>query len=245
MELKPWEVWAWKPEVEGTLADRARGKLPEMESTKQLVKLVSEVYEPGMTVLDAGCNAGHYLVGLRRLDPDLKYTGIDAYAAYIDKAKEIFADDPNARFEIKSVFDPLYPDEPFNITYSCNVILHLNDFRPPVKNILESTKSVCFIRTLLSDEDSTVVLRASGHELDDDGRPVRYTHQNTWQKSLFAGYIESLGWKCEFIEDEFDASVLAEEYTSVKKGSGTRIVDGKQVDGNIIFNWVWTKITRP
>lgn len=245
MSVRQWEIWAEKPQVEGTLADRAKGKLPEMESTKQLVKLVGEVYKPGNRVLDAGCNVGHYLVGLRRLDPELSYTGVDAYDAYISQAKKIFAADRNARFHVKSILEPLFPDQPFDITYSCNVLLHLPNFRAPVKHILDSTAGTCFIRTLFG-ERSTIVRRAAetGMGFDDDGNPVKYIHQNTYDRSVFSDYVRSLGWNVEFIEDEFDASVLAAEHTRLKQGEGTRIIDGKQVDGNIIFNWEWAKITR-
>src|ERR1051325_798835 len=143
---EPWEIWADKPQTEGTLVDRARGSLPEMESTKQRVKLVAEVYQPGMRVLDAGCNAGHYLVGLRRIDKQLEYVGIDAYEAYISQAREIFANDPHAKFHVKSLLRPVFPEEPFDISYTCNVILHLPNFKLPVKNLLDSTRRVCFIR---------------------------------------------------------------------------------------------------
>jgi SAM-dependent methyltransferase len=245
MNRQPWEIWADKPQVEGTLVDRARGKLPEMESTKQLVKLIATVYRPGMRVLDAGCNTGHYLVGLRRLDPQLDYTGIDAYASYISQAKEIFAKDPHAQFHVKSILEPLFPEQPFDITFTCNVLLHLPNFKLPVRNLLASTRHVCFVRTLLG-ERSTIVRRAaeSGLDFDANGNPVRYIHQNTYDRKVFGEYVHSLGWKAEFIPDEFDASVLAREHHDIKKGEGTRIVDGRQVDGNILFNWEWVKITR-
>lgn len=245
MSRQPWEVWADKPEAEGTLVDRARGKLPEMESTKQLVKLVGEVYRPGMRVLDVGCNTGHYLVGLRRLSKQLDYVGVDAYDSYISQAKEIFKDDVHAAFHVKSILNPIFPSEPFDITYTCNVLLHLPSFKVPVRNLLESTKQVSFIRTLLG-ERSTIVRRAAekGMDLGQDGNPVRYIHQNTYDRGVFADYLRSLGWQAEFIKDEFDAGVLAREHIDLKSGEGTRIVDGKQIDGNILFNWEWVKITR-
>ena len=48
----------------------------------------------------------------------------------------------------------------------------------------------------------------------------------------------------EVIEDEFNPEVIAREFTSVKKGAGTKIIDGKQVDGNIIFEWKYLKILK-
>lgn len=242
MSLEVWQQWGRRPEVEWTLVDRGRGLLPEMESTKQLVRLVSEVYRPGMRVLDVGCNVGHYLRGLRRLDAVLAYTGVDAYEHYIEQARGIFADDLYAHFEVRDVFEPLFPDNPFDIVFCCNVVLHLPDFRLPVRNLLASTKDVCFIRTLLGDH-TTIVKRAVTQDFDDEGNPLDFIYQNTWQSDYFVGFIRQLGWNVELIPDEFDASVLEREYETVKMGKGTRIVDGRQADGNIVFNWMWAKIT--
>ena len=63
-----WRVWNRNIDPERTLLQRATGELPEMECTKQLVDLVSEVYQPNMKILDVGCATGHYLLGLLRID---------------------------------------------------------------------------------------------------------------------------------------------------------------------------------
>jgi len=242
VSLQVWQQWGRRPEIEWTLVDRGRGLLPEMECTKQLVRLVSEVYRTGIRVLDVGCNVGHYLRGLRRLDATLDYTGVDAYEHYIEQARGIFADDPYAHFDVRDVFEPLFPDNPFDIVFCCNVILHLPDFRLPVRNLLASTKEVCFIRTLLGDH-TTIVKRAVAQDFDDEGNPLDFIYQNTWHSDYFVGFIRQLGWNVELISDEFDSSVLQREYKTVKRGKGTHIVDGRQADGNIIFNWIWAKIT--
>ncbi len=44
MSLEAWQQWGKRPEIEWTLVERARGSLQEMECTKQLVRLVSEVH---------------------------------------------------------------------------------------------------------------------------------------------------------------------------------------------------------
>ncbi len=243
MSYKNWQQWGKRPnEIESTLVDRASSRLPEMESTKQLVNLVSQEYKPGMQVLDVGCNVGHYLRGLRRISSDLDYTGVDAYEQYINKANEIFADDPYSHFEVKDIFKPLFSDKSFDIVFCCNVLLHLPDFRAPVQNLLYVTKKICFIRTLLS-EKTTIVKTAKTQKFNELGDPLDYTYQNTWKKQYFLEHIKELGWNVEFIDDEFDPKTLQNEFHSVKKGQGTQIIDGKQVDGNVIFNWVWAKIT--
>ena len=247
--IKEWQQWGKRPEEAENFVDRAVGNLPLMESTKQLVKLISEEYQKGMRILDVGCNVGHYLVGLRTIDSQMDYTGIDAYEYYITQAKKIFAEDKYSNFYVKTIFKPLFPNNPRDIVFCCNVILHLPDFRIPVKNLLSSTKKVCFIRTLLGDHTTIVKsTRVSDNideieQFDDEGNPLDFIYQNTWNKEYFVNFIRNLGWKVEILQDEYDPEVFQKE-VDLKKGFGTKILDGKQVYGNILFNWVWLKITH-
>ncbi len=243
MAYKAWQVWGKSPEVEGTLAARAAGELGEMQCTQQLVTLISEVYQPGMRILDVGCNVGHYLRGIRRLDPTVQYKGVDAYEYYVKQAREFYVGDANASFEVKDVMQPLFTSEPYDIVYCCNVILHLPFFKTPVRNLIESTKKYCFIRTLLG-PITTIVKRVDGNQFDESGEPGDYIYENTYNTEFFLEYVRSLGCDVEVIDDEYNPEVLSAEYGSLKKGRGTRIVDGCQVDGNIMFDWKFLKITK-
>ncbi len=240
--MERWEEWARRESTEHTLEKRAKGELPQMESTKQLTKLVKEVYRPGMRVLDVGCNVGHYLVGLREISSELEYKGVDAYAHYIEKAKKIFSQDSHSSFEVKSIFDPLFPQAPFDIVFSCNVLLHLPDFRTPLRNLIQSTKKVLLIRTLIG-QHTTIVRRASVESLNDDGHPTSFAFQNTWSEELFRNEVEKNDARVEFLEDEFDPTVIKNEYTEVKRNAGTRLVGDVQADANIIFLQRWARIT--
>lgn len=240
---KNWELWAKRPEDEMKCnVERIHGNLPDMESNKQLVKLISEIYEPEMTVLDVGCNVGHYLLGIRKKLPQIKYTGVDAYEIYIETAKKAFSHDQNARFEIKDIHNPIFPNNPSDISFCCNVILHLPDFRIPVKNLLSSTKKVCFIRTLFGLRTSVVKIPEKSL-FDDTGSPLDYYYYNTWEKNYFSKFVNSLGWNVEFIKDEFEPENIKNEYDGVKEKKGTTIIDGYQVIGNIMANWEWAKLT--
>lgn len=239
---KAWQVWQDSPEVEGTLVKRARNELPPMESTKQVAKIIKSIYKPGMRILDVGCNAGNYLRGLLPIDSSIRYTGVDAYKVYIDQAKEIYRNFPNAEFAVKDIFKPLYPKDPYDIVFCCNVILHLPDFRTPIKNLLQSTKKYCIIRTLVGPYN-TIVKRAVGDDFDGNSEPKRFHYQNTYTESLLSKYIDNLGWRSQFIEDEFRPNILKKEFRTLKSGMGTDVIGGKQVDGNIVFDWKFIKIT--
>ena len=239
---EPWQQWA-RRDIDGGLVDRARGVLPEMECTKQLVRLVSEIYRPGMSVLDVGCNAGHYLTGLRRIDPNMNYLGVDVNPRSIENAREIFATDPNARFEVKDIRQPLDLGAKFDIVFCCNVILHLPDFRPPLRSLLESTKGVCIIRTLL-EERSTLARRLQSHNFAEEEEPADFYYMNTWARDVFVRFADDLGWRTELLADEYDACAIAAEYDTVKQGDGTRMVAGMQADGAVIYNWRWARLTE-
>lgn len=246
LEFKDWQQWGINPEPESRHnIKRVEGSLSDMESTKQLVSLISDVYQPHMTVLDVGCNVGHYLSGLRRKFPNLNYTGVDAYQYYIDQAKNAFKDDQNAKFFVKDIFKPLFPEKPHDIVFNCNVLIHLPDFRKPVINLLESTKKVCFIRTLLGDY-TNLVKSPTKDEYDDDGNPLNYWYLNTWKKEYFLDFIHKLGWKTEVIQDKFDPKPIQHEYEEVKKKTdvSTRMIGNIQVMENVICNWTWVKITK-
>lgn len=242
MVQEDWQFWSKCPEDDLELHfQRINGTLPEMESSKQLVKLLSDVYEPKMTVLDMGCNIGHYLQSIRKQFPTLDYTGFDAYETFINKAKEIFSHDQFSKFDVKDIFNPISPENPFDITFSCNVILHLPDFRIPIKNIISSTKQVCFIRTLFGEKTSIVKIPEIAN-FDDSGNPLDYFYYNTWEKDYFTNFVNDLGWDVEFISDEFNSEVIQNEFENTNKNVGTKIINGKQVIGNIIANWEWAQI---
>ena len=244
MDKNSWRIWEKDPSVEASLFRRATGELPEMESTKQLVELVKEVYEPGMKILDVGCGPGHYYRSFRQIDESIVYIGLDATKLYIDYAKNIFKGS-NAKFIVSDIFN--IPDEigKFEIVVCCNVILHLPDFRIPIKNLLKVSKKYCFIRTLIS--DNTYLHKfVLGNDFDEMGNPKKFIYQNTYSFELIKSYIDSLGgYSIKLIKDKFNPKILDTEFHDVKKESlgSTRILDGRQVSGNLIFEWKWLRIS--
>ena len=77
MKSNSWDTWSKNPNTEKTKL-RVEKKLPTMECTKQLKKIINKIYKPKMKILDFGCASGHYYLELSKLNKDLKYTGYDA-----------------------------------------------------------------------------------------------------------------------------------------------------------------------
>ena len=133
----------------------------------------------------------------------------------------------------------------YDIVFCCNLILHLPDFRVPIKNLLSVTEKYCFIRTLISDRTYLNKFLHSD-DFDKNGNPTNFVFQNTYNYSLLANYINSLGnYKIDLIEDEFNADNINKEFNDFnnKQPGVTNVVENKQISGNMIFEWQWLKIT--
>ncbi len=247
MSEEIWRIWNKDESVEQRTFQRTTGELPEMECTKQLVSLISDEYESGMKILDVGCASGHYYNGVKRIEEGISYYGIDATVPYIEFAKKYFENNSNANFELGDIFnlDDSHSLQ-FDISYCCNVLLHLPDFREPVKNLLKLTKKTCFIRTLLSDHTHLSKFLYSD-QFNENGDPTDFVFQNTYSYDLFKSYIESLGnYEVEYIDDVFNVEAINKEYEDFNEdlGAVTNVQNNVQIAGSKVFEWKWVKITR-
>jgi SAM-dependent methyltransferase len=247
MTSTAWKVWNRDDKVEQRTYKRVTGELPEMECTKQLVTLVGEVYRPGMTVLDVGCAAGHYYNGLRRLDPDIRYSGVDATAAYIDFAKSHFATNPNVQFQVGDIFG--LPQEftgRFDIVFCCNVMLHLPSHDAPLRNLVRAAKSHVFVRTLLAEKTHLSKLLYTD-SFGPDGEPSDFAFQNTWSFDSFRKTVASAGGhRIDFLDDRFDAEQINREHADFNRlqSAVTKVQDGVQIAGSKVFEWKWAHVTK-
>jgi SAM-dependent methyltransferase len=247
MNTDTWKIWDKDDSVEQRTYKRVTGELPEMECTKQLVELVTDIYAPGMSVLDVGCATGHYYNGLKRIDNKIRYFGADATTLYIDFARKHFANNPNTTFEVADIFDlPEEYDGKFDIVFCCNVILHLPSFQAPLKNLIAASKKYCIIRTLISDKTHMSKLLYSD-SFDENGEPTDFVFQNTYSYELVEKAIRSLGnYQIEFIDDKFDARSINDEYNgySSLQSAVTHVQNDVQIAGSKVFKWKWVKITK-
>jgi SAM-dependent methyltransferase len=242
-----WRVWNNDHLVEQRTYKRVTGDLPEMECTKQLVELLKDVYKPGMGVLDVGCAAGHYYNGLTRLDNKINYCGIDATKSYIDFAKKHFSNNPNAAFFEEDIY--YLPESYFNaydIVFCCNVLLHLPSLGVPLKNLINSSRKFCFIRTLISHKTHLSKLLYSD-VFDDKGEPTDFVFQNTYSFNIIKKMVSDLGYyRIEFIDDIFNSDIINDEFNQYGaiQSAVTQVSAGLQLAGSKVFEWKWVKISK-
>ena len=239
-----WRGWDRDHLVEERSYYRAQGKLPEMESAKQLRSIIKNI-DTQETILDVGCASGHYLRSIRLLNKKCKYIGYDATTKYIESARNIFKNDLNAEFINGDIYEL---EEHADFVFCCNVLLHLPSIFIPLDNLLKSFKKKLIIRTLL-DQKSHLSQHLIEDDFNENDQPTNYTYQNTYSFNLIENLIKKFDptIKLEFLPDVFDEKNVLEEYHAWKEKQGpgtTNVVNGIQIAGNKVFRWGWIVCTR-
>ena len=225
--------------------DIAVGKLPEMECSKAICNVLKKYYNLKNSLLDVACGGGHYLRSLReRVDSEINYTGVDTTKYYIEKARQAFGSD--ARFEEGDIFNLQFQDNEFDIVMANNVLLHLPP--NPVKalgELVRVAKKSVIIRTVFGERNYVIkeVRETDEETLFNKEDPCNYNYFNLYTEKYFTETLNALGgnFKINYIKDndfqEFDTR-------NQTTNTGTRLINGLQVSGNIILDWRFLVITK-
>ena len=240
------KIWLSDPSVEQRTFDRCIGKLPEMESAKQLRSILSNIYQPNSVVLDAGCAAGHYLNSLLKIDKSIHYIGIDLSDVYINFASSHFKDLGNVSFSQENLYElPARFTSIADISYSCNVFLHLPSLYEPLKSLIGTSKKYVVIRSLFA-QNTHLSKFLYSDRFNDSLEPLDYVHQNTWSFDYFEKCLMEISPNAtyEIIDDIYDPTMINAEYAShnEQQSAVTKSRDGVQFAGSKVFEWKWILI---
>jgi ubiquinone/menaquinone biosynthesis C-methylase UbiE len=248
-EKNNWRVWDKIPDYGQTLYKRAKGDLEDMESAKSLAGILKSFYKSGMNILDVGCGAGHYLKVFRELlDEKIDYTGLDATDYYIQLAKKAFGD--RHKFLKGDILDLKFDDNVFDVVVCNNVILHLPP--PPKKAISELirvAKKYVVIRTVFGIGERNYIIKEvrSPEEkivkvenwpkdiINEKGEPFLFNYFNMYTKQYIESIVKEIDGniKIKFIDEDKNRS----PDNSNLGLAATRVINGKQVAGNLILDW--------
>lgn len=179
---------------------RAQGKLPEMESSRSVSKVLKNVILDGDKILDVGCGLGHYYISLKkRVKRDFQYVGIDVTKDYINKAKILFKDEKNVNFRKGDIFDIPFKKDSFDVVMCNNFLHNLPSIDKPIRELLRVSKRYTIIRTLVGERSFRIQeVRNSkwdnnsatppSMEFENNGQPKEYNFFNIYSKE----YLESL-----------------------------------------------------
>ena len=254
-----WKTWDKTPKYGDVFYERAVGKMPEMESSKAVAARISKLAKAGDSILDVGCGGGHYLVSLdKAMKTSFSYTGIDATAYYIEKAKEAFLGKAAAttmrcepHFETGDIFKLKQEDNSFDIVFCSNVLLHLPSVTKPIGELVRVSRKYVLIRTLVGKEPFRIMHVISPEEYNEDGEPEKFNYFNIYSEGFIKSYISALpGVKRVSFEPDYDfnpGNIGSAEYIKAGRevpNNITRIIEGMQVNNYIIEPWCFVLIEK-
>lgn len=255
MSNERWRVWDHSKSYGDLLYQRATGESEEMESSKALAKVVSRLYQPGMTLVDVGCGAGHYLRSLRsRVDENISYTGVDATAYYIELARKAF---PDAEFKVGDIFNLPLEDNSYDIVINNNVIHHLPP--PPTKafsELIRVARKYVVVRAVFGDRNYIIkeirtkddwIDNIEASELDlvtAEDELKLFNYFNLYTETYFREMVSHINPEIgiEIIRDE-EWTDFDNRDSTIK--TGTRVISGNQVSGNLLLDWRFIILTKP
>lgn len=249
-----WKVWDKDLDYGERFYRRAVGKLPEMESSKALSKILKKHVGEGSKLLDVGCGAGHYLKSISSvLKVNFEYTGVDATKKYIDLARDAWRGHKGVHFEVADIFKLPFEDKHFEIVFCSNVLLHLPSIEKPISELIRVSKKLVLIRTLISDRSFRIQdihspelnpesfekpLEAS--EFQKDGTPTRFHFYNIYSKNYVTKLIEKYPDQVKIdisSDDDFDPDAITRDFNQFESTDQSYVIKNKQFNGCIMQPW--------
>lgn len=224
----------------------ATGKLPNMFCADAIADLVKKIYKKEMAVLDVGCGAGHYLRSLReKVDKNINYTGVDFSPNYIKLAQKAFKN--TAKFKVGAIQNLPFKNNQFDIVTANNIVLHLPP--PPLKafkELLRVSKKHVIIRTVFGERNYIMkeVLSNSDFGINkpdaalfkQDGIPMSFNYFNLYTENYFKSLINKIAPKAK-VNIIKDLSYKQFDNRKSTRATGTRVINGLQISGNLLLDW--------
>ena len=245
-----WRTWDEDADYGKTLFRRATGDLEEMESSKAAAKRIRQVLEPGETLLDVGCGAGHYLRSIRReIGPAVDYQGVDATASYVELARQAFGSDSKARFVQGDIFALPFEDRSFDVVMCNNVLLHLPSIAIPLRELVRVARKFVLVRLLCAERTQIVRdVHAGEDELDENGETGPFHFFNIYSERLVRGIVQKQPGVARMeleIDRDFDAARINDSARENDfRPDSTRMLGSYQVNGAILQPWQFLSVWK-
>ncbi|MDR2612758.1 MAG: class I SAM-dependent methyltransferase [Deltaproteobacteria bacterium] len=192
-------IWEHSSVLAGLLRRRARDLGPEMDCAAQAAEILGSLgLPPGSGLVDMGCGAGHFIHSLRRRGIPLDYRGLDSSATAISIGREAYRElslCPD-RLILASMED--FRGTGADSALFMNVLSFCPDFRRPLDRAAACGARVILVRDNFGPE--TVVTWGEDGYLDEGWNHLK-GYWNRWSCREMEGFLGSLGFACEFIED--------------------------------------------
>lgn len=196
---RPHSIWEYSKYYLNLCISRASGQAEEMDSVKQAVALLSPHLEPGMTVLDVGCAAGHAWHSFRKLG--IKYFGIDASERAIEIGRNHLAQyglSPDCLRPL--AIEKLPSEETYDIIVCLNVLSYMPMFHLPLEIMARAADKWLVIRSGFDTE--TQHTRFLPDVWLEPGFQTKRAYFNIYSKNDIQAFLKKEGFKVTWHIDQ-------------------------------------------
>ena len=130
----------WEEHLDVDQFNKWHDGVPHMRDTASLYDLISTLNAKNL--LDCGAGTGHFYGVMNDLrkkrnvkTPEIEYQGLEITPKYIQYAKEY-----NIPISYGDIENIPYPDQSYDMVMAQNVLNHLHDYRPAIKEMVRVSK---------------------------------------------------------------------------------------------------------
>lgn len=190
--MKSRNYWQKTPYIVGPAFVGEFDKIGQKETRVAIELFILEQSTENSTLLDAGCNTGVEAHRLHTVGYKGKYVGVDSNKKAIEHALHNMSGKINYSFVISDLKKLPFPDKQFDIVLNKDVIEHLPQFKPVLRELLRVSKDIFILSMFITCTDNPPVVNKhpEGYYLNTYNRHELYSFIEmngfTFQKILFA-----------------------------------------------------------
>lgn len=193
----PRSIWEYTKRYTRSLVARGSGAEPELDSAAQTRELLAARLEPGASVLDVGCGAGHLRRSLEQLG--VEYHGIDSHRRAIEIGRLVLADTGLSPARLRSLaVEQLPPGEEYDAVVCLSTLLYAPDFRLPLDAMANAARRLLVVRSSFGEQTE---IRYLPDVLLEPGFEGLHAYFSIIARAEVEAFLTERGFVLEWIED--------------------------------------------
>jgi SAM-dependent methyltransferase len=195
--VRPRSIWDHSKYFVELCVGRASGAAPEMDAVRQAVDLLAPLLEPGMSVLDVGCAAGHLQRSLARFG--VQYHGIDVYSRAVEVGRLFGEERGLTASSLRAMpLEELPTSERYDAVVSLSTLAFFPAFELPLEAMARAAERWLVVRACFGDETET---RYLPDVLLEEGFQMLRAYMNVYSKRDVEMFLRREGFRVEWRED--------------------------------------------
>lgn len=195
--VRPRSIWDHSKYFVELCVGRASGEAPEMDAVRQAVELLAPLLEPGMSVLDVGCAAGHLQRSLDRLG--VEYHGIDLLSRAVEIGRLLAEERGLPASSFRAIpLEELPTSEHYDAVVSLSTLAFFPAFELPLEAMARAADRWLVVRASFGDQTE---MRYLPDVLLEEGFQTQRAYMNVYSKRDVEVFLEREGFRVEWLED--------------------------------------------